>query len=94
MKVFQQDIRIAATAYIVAETEEEAREIVKRELTNVGAELLEESEGGFVRGADFDTLLEECEDNDYAPRATISPAITIEGPFAECVFEIAHEGDE
>lgn len=81
MKVFQLDVKVAATAYIVAEDEAEARKIAERELTNTSEELLEESAGGLIRGASYETLIEEVEEDQFAPRATLSPAITIEGPF-------------
>lgn len=81
MKVFQLDVKVAATAYIVAEDETEARKLTADHLCDVGEELLTESAGGFVRGCDFETLIEEVEEDEYAPRVTISPAITIEAPF-------------
>ena len=90
MKVFRQDIEIAATAYIVAETEEEARALVQKQCVQNSEELLEESTGGLVRGASFATLIEEVEDDSYAPRITISPAITLVGPFnADEIEEVA-----
>lgn len=80
MKLFQLDVQVAATAYIVAEDEAEARKLAANHLYDVGEELLTESAGGFVRGCSFDTLIEEVEEDEYAPRVTISPAITIKAP--------------
>lgn len=81
MKVFQLDVKVAATAYIVAENEAEARKEAANHLYDVGEELLAESAGGFIRGSNFATLIEEVEEDKYAPRVTLSPAITIVAPF-------------
>lgn len=88
MNVYSVDIDVVATAYIVAESEEEARKIIQTELTGTGTELLEESPGGFVRGARFETLIEEIEDDIHLPRATISPAVTLIGPSPNCRLEV------
>lgn len=80
MNVYGINLQLIATAYIVAESEDEAKKIIARELTDCGAELLEESTGGFVRGAPYETLIEEIEDDEHLPRASISPAITVIGP--------------
>lgn len=81
MKVFRQDIKITATAYIVAATPEEAKELINNHCIEVDEILLEESTGGFVRSAPFKTLLEEIEVDETLPRVTISPAITLKGSF-------------
>lgn len=80
MKMFSVDINVVATAYIIAEDEAEARELVAKELVDTGVELLEESSGGFVRGSTFETMLEEIADDEHDTRVTISPAITLVGP--------------
>lgn len=89
MKVFSVDINIIGTAYIVAENEDEARQLVTKEFTNTSAELLEESSGGLVRGANFERLIEEVEDDEHDMRVTISPAITLVGPDEGYVLEEA-----
>ena len=87
MKVFSVDVNIIGTAYIVAETKEEARELIANQLINTAAYLLEESSGGFVRGADFENLIKEIEDDNHDMRVTISPAITLVGPEEGYVLE-------
>ncbi len=90
MKVFRQDIQIAATAYIVAETEEEARALVQKQCTNAEEFLLEESTGGLVRGCAYETLLEEIALDKNLPRITLSPVITLRGPFnSDNIDEVA-----
>ena len=91
MKVFRLDVKVVATAYIVAADEQEARKLAESELVNTGTELLEEGEGGFVRGCDFETLVQEVLDDEFAPRVTISPAITIEAPFNIDNIEVADD---
>ncbi len=81
MKVFRLDVKVAATAYIVAEDETEARKLAEEHLVDACEELLTESEGGFVRGCAYQTLIEEVEADGHAPRVTLSPAITIKGPY-------------
>lgn len=83
LKLFSTDINVVATAYIVAENEDEARALIIEVLTRNTAELLEESSGGFVRGANFKRLIDEINDDEHFTRVTISPAITLVGPCEE-----------
>lgn len=72
MKIYRVEIEVAATAYIVADSEARARELAAEHLTNNGHELTEDE---LVSGASFGTLLEADEED-----VTLSPAITLVGP--------------
>lgn len=94
MKVFSIDIKVAATAYIVAETLEEAREHFAANF----AEYMDDElpEGGIVSGESFETLVEFAKDG--MGNVSISPAITYYGawndPNDPATFELAHDSEE
>lgn len=80
LTVYRQDIKVIATAYVVADSPDEARKLLAAQAVDCSYELLEEDRGGFVRGADFGTLIAEVEDDEEGSRVTISPAITLLEP--------------
>jgi hypothetical protein len=71
MKLFQIDVKFCATAYIVAEDEERAKEL----LAGLQDEL---PTGGIVDGRSFEAMLEDDEE-----LVTISPAVTFYGAWDE-----------
>lgn len=70
LKLYQIDIKIAGTAYIVADSLARAKHLLLEELTNTGHMLIEDE---LVRGCRFEQLLDEGE------QVTLSPIITLCG---------------
>lgn len=81
MKLYSVDVKIYATAYIMADTEDEAREISK----DMKYDCLEvEGLNGDIEisGKDFASL----EDS-----VSLSPAMTVHGPDDDASFEEVHD---
>ena len=74
MKLFQADIKICGTAYIVAESQERAQELLDQHFGPY-KDYLHNIDGDFVVDTDFDFLVEQGE------QATLSPAVTFYGLF-------------
>ena len=90
MKVFSADVKVAATAYIVAASEDEAKAVFEREFGHmVGDEL---PTGGLVDGSSFETLVEEAEDR--GAFGTLSPAVTFYGSFDGDAVQFSVEYEE
>lgn len=75
MKVFQVDIKVAATAYITANSEEEAQALYAENFGKWNDDIL--PDGGVVSGAPFEVLIEAAKKE--GPFVSISPAITYHG---------------
>ena len=94
MKVFSVDIKVAATAYIAAQTLEEAREHFAANFAEYMGDSL--PQGGIVNGDSFDTLVTFAEDG--LGNVSISPEITYYGAFHDPndpdTFELVHDSEE
>lgn len=77
IRMFRVDVNVVATAYIFAESEDAARQLIESDLTNVGEEL---REGGIVDGAPYETIATSMKVHGETARVTLSPAITLVGP--------------
>lgn len=79
MKLFSTDIMICATAYIKAESEEEALKIAQAELKDRGIEFSNRYQGLddnlCIDGRPYECLLDNDEE------VALSPAMTIHGPW-------------
>ena len=82
MKLWSIDVRLYATAYIKAETQEEAM--------NIARTLSGESPGILNSGGDVPLSDLQFSDNDL-PDVSLSPAMTIAGPDDDSVPQIAVE---
>jgi len=95
MKVFQVDIKVAATAYITANSEEEAQALYAENFAKWNDEIL--PDGGIVSGAPFEVLIEYAKLD--GPFVSISPAITCHGHWGglgdgPAELELAYEEEE
>ena len=73
MPLYCTEVTIVATAYIIADNQEQAQALIQTQL--VDAELLVLPDGQTVDGRPFAQMLENTK-----PRCTLSPAMTILGP--------------
>lgn len=85
MKLWSIDIKICATAYIKAETEEEAMKIAN-DLKNNGLEL-DEQDG------ETPISCKQYSDPDL-PDVSLSPAMTLYGPWEESTPDCVHDYEE
>lgn len=86
MPIYSVDVKIYATAYIRAESSEAALEIA-RGLKNTGFELPEGFHG--VTGWGGIEISGRSFDDPELPDVSLSPAMTIHGPDADAVCDLA-----
>lgn len=94
MKIYQIDVKVAATAYIVAEDEAEAQKLFDEHFAQWNDDLL--PKGGIVNGDNFATLIEHGkEDGSFV---SISPVVTYHGHWGDPAtapdFELTYEEGE
>jgi hypothetical protein len=65
--LYRIEVNVVATAYIRADSPDEAMAKAERELTGFGFEVVDEGRDGFVTGVDYDEV----------PEISLSPAMTI-----------------
>lgn len=91
MKIFQKDVMIAGTAYIAAETEEEAETIFQNTFGKWQDDHFQD--GGTIAGDQFETLIEWAKDGDQ--KATLSPVVTYHGAFPDTAsFDVVYDEAE
>lgn len=79
MKIYQVDVKVAATAYIIAKDEAEALKLFEQNFAEWNDDIL--FEGGIVNGDNFLTMI--CDALVNGPFVSISPAITYHGHWGD-----------
>lgn len=94
MKVFSIDVKVAATAYIAANTEEEAREHFEANFAQYMDDYL--TTGGIVQNDAFATLATFPDEG--IGNVSISPAITYHGHWGDPAtppdFDLVYDSEE